>query len=158
MPYFPDVSMSLRGRLVADPTLKFIAGRDKDGVAVCNARIAHTERKRQADGKWVDGETLFVDVTCWNRAAEMLALLPAGTPLMCEGKFELKSWEGREGEVRLTPHLTAERIAVDATLVREIEGGKGWVTFKWGKAAANPAPVPTGVEGSVGQTWDQSNF
>lgn len=150
MPYYPDVSLTFRGRLVNDPTLRFINGRDREGIAVCNARVAHTDRKRQADGKWVDGDTLFLDITAWNKTAEQLAMLVAGTPLILDGKAELKEWQGRDGDGRTTLHLTVERVAVDVSMVRDIESGKGWVTLKWGRAAG-PPPVASGLEDVVAQ-------
>lgn len=141
-----DVVMSVRGRLVADPVLKFVG----EGTAVCNARMAHTERKRQADGKWVDGDTVWINVVAWQKAGEMLAMLVKGTPIYVAGRFTYPSWEGKDGESRQSLTVTADVVTIDIAQIRDIEGGPGWITLKWGKASATP-PVPVGVETLVGQ-------
>lgn len=142
-----DVTMMLRGRLATDPVLKFVGN---DGNAVCNARLAHTERKKQADGKWIDGETLWVSITAWGKVAETLALLVKGTPMFVAGRFSYPSWEGKDGESRQSLTITADVIAVDIAAARDVESGQGFITIKWG-GAARVAPVPSGVESVVGQ-------
>jgi single-strand DNA-binding protein len=141
-----DVTMSIRGRLAADPVLKFVG----EGTAVCNGRLAHTERKKQADGKWIDGDTMWVTVTAWGKLAETFAMLVKGTPVFVSGRFTYPSYEGREGESRQNLVVTADVVTIDLSAIRDIEGGQGFLTLKWGRAAG-AAPVASGVESLVGQ-------
>ena len=56
----------LLGNLTRDPELRYIAS----GMAVTDLGLAVNDRRKNANGEWVE-QTTFVDVTLWGRTAEV---------------------------------------------------------------------------------------
>ena len=56
----------LVGNLTRDPELRYIPS----GTAVTDIGLAVNDRRKNAQGEWID-ETTFVDVTLWARTAEV---------------------------------------------------------------------------------------
>jgi single-strand DNA-binding protein len=85
------------------------------GTAVCDLGLAVNDRRKDANGEWVD-ETTFVDVTVWARNAEVAAeYLSKGSPVLIEGKLKLDSWENNEGEKRSKLKVVCERLQLIST-------------------------------------------
>ena len=55
------------GNLVADPESK-----NAGGHSLAKLRVASNERIKDTDGQWKDGDTTYVDVTCWRKLAKMV--------------------------------------------------------------------------------------
>jgi single-strand DNA-binding protein len=67
------------------------------GHSVVDLGIAVNERCPGDNGEWVD-VTQFVDVTFWNRKAEVIAqYFQMGSPILIEGSLQLDRWE-KEGK------------------------------------------------------------
>lgn len=141
--------LTIAGRIATDPVLRFVG----DGTAVCNAKLAHTIRIRQADGKWVDGETIWIQLTAWGKLAETVATaLVKGAPVIAKGRFGLTTWQAGEGQERQTMTLNLDAIGVDISMVRDFESQQGSMTLRWGQARQDrPKPVSNGVEHLAGQ-------
>ena len=78
-----DVVMS--GNLVYDP--KFSGGNGK--VSRASFRIANTNRRKDAEGNWIDGDTLFIDVVCWRSLAEhVVESIGKGTSVVVTGRLK----------------------------------------------------------------------
>ena len=72
----------LLGNLTRDIELKYTQG----GTAVTDVGLAVNERRKAANGEWVE-ETTFVDVTFWGRTAEVAGeYLGKGSPVFIEGR------------------------------------------------------------------------
>jgi hypothetical protein len=58
-----------------------------DGTPVASFRVASNERHRdRATGSWRDGDTLYVNVTCWRSLAENVhASVGVGDPVVVHG-------------------------------------------------------------------------
>ena len=54
------------GNLAADAEFHFTP----TGKAVTTLRVAHNTRRRNAQGEWSDGPTMWVRVTAWEKLAE----------------------------------------------------------------------------------------
>ncbi len=54
------------GNLTQDPELRFTT----TSKPVATLRVAASERKKDAQGNWVDGDKIFLNVNCWNDTAE----------------------------------------------------------------------------------------
>ena len=79
----------LMGRLTRDVDLRTTSG----GNSVTDLGIAINERRLGANGEWVDA-IQFVDVTFWNRKAEVIAqYFKKGSPILIEGALQLDRWE-----------------------------------------------------------------
>jgi single-strand DNA-binding protein len=61
-------NFTIEGNVAAEPELRFTKG----GTAVCQFRLAHTNRFRR-DGEWVDGGTVWLTISCWRDLGERVA-------------------------------------------------------------------------------------
>jgi len=96
------------GRLVDDPELRFTP----NGKAVVKMRIAFSDRKKDDQGNWSDGDKLFVDASVWNDEAEHIAeSLQRGHEVLVSGKFRQREYTTREGEKRVAYELVFATVA-----------------------------------------------
>lgn len=95
----------LIGNVTRDIQLKYTPA----GLAVTEVGLAMNDRRKNAQGEWVD-EAVFVDVTLWGRTAEVAGeYLSKGSPLFVEGRLKLDTWE-KEGEKKSKLRVVGERI------------------------------------------------
>lgn len=95
------------GRLVSDIELRYT----NSGKAVAQARIAFSDRKKQDDGTWVDGDKVFLDASVWGEEAERLAEgLPRGTEVLVSGKLRQREYE-KDGAKRVVFEVLFATIA-----------------------------------------------
>jgi len=79
----------IMGRLTRDVDLRTTSG----GNSVIDVGLAINERRLGVNGEWVDA-IQFVDITFWNRKAEVIAqYFHKGTPILIEGSLQLDRWE-----------------------------------------------------------------
>lgn len=103
----------LVGNLTRDPELRYIPS----GTAVCDVGLAVNDKRKDASGQWVE-ETTFVDITLWDKTAEVAAeWLKKGSSCLIEGRLKLDTWESKEGEKRSKLKVIGERM--------QMLGGKG---------------------------------
>lgn len=77
------------GNLTRDPELSFT----KNHTPVCDLGLAVNERRKDAHGEWIN-EPVFIDVTMWNRLAEVACdFLRKGSPVLIEGRLRLDTFE-----------------------------------------------------------------
>ncbi len=89
---------TLLGHIGQDAEMKCTPG----GDPVTNFNVA------VSDGK--DFTTWF-KVVCWNKLAEIANERGSkGTPVFVEGRLKLTEWQGRDGDKRLTPEVTAQTL------------------------------------------------
>lgn len=102
----------LLGNLTRDIELKYTPSQ----LAVTDIGLAVNDRRKTANGEWVD-ETTFVDVTLWGRTAEVASqYLSKGSPVLIEGRLKLDTWES-EGQKRSKLRVVGERM--------QLLGGRG---------------------------------
>lgn len=95
----------LVGNVTRDIELRQIGS----GSSVCDLGLAVNDRKKTQSGEWID-ETTFVDVTLWNKTAEIaVQYLGKGSPVLIEGKLKLESWE-TDGQKRTKLKVVGERM------------------------------------------------
>ena len=81
--------VTIAGNVTRNPEVKYL----QSGKAVCELGIAINESRKGQDGGRID-ETVFVDVTLWERTAEVAGeYLTKGSPVLIGGKLKLESWE-----------------------------------------------------------------
>jgi single-strand DNA-binding protein len=96
----------LVGNLTRDPEVRYI----KSGTAVCDIGMAINDKRKNANGEWVE-ETTFVDVTLWGRTAEVAGeYLTKGSSILIEGRLRLESWEANDGQKRSKLKVVAEKM------------------------------------------------
>jgi single-strand DNA-binding protein len=102
------------GRLGADPELRYTASQ----YAVCSLRVATNDRKKNADGTWVD-TTEWHSVSVFGKTAENCSkFLSKGRQVFVEGKLQTRKWQDSEGKDRY-------KTEIIANAVQFIGGGKG---------------------------------
>ena len=97
--------VSLSGRLVADPELKYLPS----GTAVTNLRLA-SNRSYTTNGERRD-EALFVDAEVYGKAGEALAQHKAkGDFLLVDGRLRHHTWE-RDGQRHSRLTVVADQVS-----------------------------------------------
>jgi len=124
----------LVGNLTRDPELRYIPS----GAAVTDIGLAVNDRRKNAQGEWVD-EATFVDVTLWSRLAEIASeYLNKGSPVLIEGRLKLDSWE-KEGKKQSKLRVVGEKM--------QMLGGKGGGGGGQGGGSQGASSAPAGASG-----------
>ncbi len=106
----------LIGNLGQDPELRYTGS----GTAVCNMRLATSDRYKDQNGEFVD-KTEWHNVVAWSRLAEICGeYLKKGSQVYFEGSLQTRSWEDRDGNTRYTTEVKAREMLI---LGRNDEGG-----------------------------------
>lgn len=107
------------GRLCKDPELRAT----RSGLDVMTVRLATEDRKRGADGAWVD-DASFLDVVAFGGVAAAASReLRKGSRVVFGGRVRQRTWEDEAG----TRHYRVEIVADDVVVCGE-------------RAKAAPAP------------------
>jgi single-strand DNA-binding protein len=121
-----------------------------DGTVMATFRVASTERRMdRTTSAWVDGDSLYVSVTCWRRLAEnVIASLVVGDPVVVTGRLHTRSFE-TDGQRRSTISIAGQSVAPDlarctAAITRNPRRGAT------AAPAAEVAGVAEDVEGVAG--------
>ena len=81
------------------------------GTEVCDLGLAVNERRRDAQGNWVE-DTTFVDVTLWGKSAVIAAeYTRKGSPVLIEGRLKTDTWE-TDGQKRSKLKVIADRLVL----------------------------------------------
>lgn len=122
----------LMGRLTFDPELRYTPS----GTAVTDLKMA-TSRSWTKDGDRKE-ETLFIDVTVWDRQAENCCqYLKKGSSVHIEGSLKLDTWDDKTtGEKRTKIRVQAERVQF---LDRRGDSGGGGGGSPEGEYASPPS-------------------
>lgn len=119
-----ETKLTVSGNVTRPPELKH---RRSDGRPFVVVAIASNERRfdRQSQ-QWVANGVTFFDVICnGSLAANALASLGIGTPVVAHGRFRLHEWETQTSR-GTRPILDADSLAVDLT----------WGTIDYAKGSA----------------------
>ena len=99
------------GNAVKAPEFKFVGAKQ---TARCKFRMAVNDRRRDADGVWQDGETVYVTVTCWRSLAEHVVLsLNRGDGVLVAGKLTFSEWDDKEGARHSAYGIDATTVGID---------------------------------------------
>ena len=102
-----DTMLTVVGNLVDDPKVRTTA----TGTPVASFRIASTARRfDQASGRHVDGNRLFLTITCWQEmAANVASSLHKGQPVVVYGRLLSREYT-KDEQVRVAYEMTAEAV------------------------------------------------
>jgi single-strand DNA-binding protein len=140
----------LMGRLTFDPELR----RTPSGSAVTELRLATTRTWSDRNGERRE-ETLFVDVTVWDRQAENCCqFLRKGSSVHVEGSLKMDTWEDKEtGKPRSKIRVQADRVQFLDSRRSDGAGGSGGMADD---EMAPPARDSGPRRGSAGPTRGSS--
>ncbi len=97
----------LMGNLTRDPDLKTAPS----GSKVADLGLAVSENWRDKNTGENREIVCFVDVTVWNRLAELChQYLKKGSPVLVEGRLQLDEWKNPQGEKRSKLRVRADTI------------------------------------------------
>ncbi len=110
----------LIGNLTRDPELR----NTPSGMAVTDLGLAVNRNWTDRNTNEKKEETVFIDVTCWGRTAEIACeYLSKGRPVFIEGRMVMDEWNDREtGQKRTKIKVTCENLQF---LGSRSEGGGG---------------------------------
>lgn len=131
-----EIQITVIGNLTSDPELRFTPA----GKAVANFTVASTPRFMR-EGKWEDGEPVFMRCAIWNQPAEhVVESARRGSRVMVTGRLKQRSYETKEGEKRTVVEMDVDELGLStkfATVsVNRVERSGG--------ASAVPAEDPWG--------------
>lgn len=115
---------------------------ERTGTAMCRFRVASTSRRfDKVTGRWADGESLYLTVTCWRQLADNVsASLAQGDPVVVTGRLHTRSYLDRDGARRWTFELAAFAVGHDLA--------RGTAAFT--RVARRADPERTAAGGVVG--------
>lgn len=130
-------SVVLAGNLTRDPELRYLAS----GVAVCDLRLAVSRYWKGKDGQRHE-DVCFIDVTFWNRAAEVAAqYLKKGRPVLVQGNLEYHQWVDKKTNEKRSKHQ------IRGNAMQFLGDGKGTRDNGDGNRGGRPAdPPPEPIE------------
>jgi len=95
----------IMGNLGRDPEVRFT----KSGTAVCNMRVAVTERRKNGDS-WED-HTEWIDLVAWGKTAENCGqYLAKGRQLYAEGRLQTRKWQDKNGQDRYSTEVHCQSV------------------------------------------------
>ena len=124
----------LIGNLTRDPEIRYTP----QGVAVADMSLAINRFSTNSEGEKKE-EVTYVDVTLWNRVAEIAGeYLKKGKPVFIEGRLRLDTWDDKQtGDKRSRLRVVAENMQLLGS--RETNG------------SAPPERSPSGAPAGVRQ-------
>src|SRR5262249_23339421 len=127
-----DTTVTIVGNALNAPELRRTNG---TSTLVASFRVASTSRRYDKDsGRWVDGPSLRVRVTCWRRLAEGVAkCVVPGDPLVVTGRMYTRDWIGDDGQHRVSYELDAVAVGHDLS--------RGFAEFKRHRPAGATSAV-----------------
>lgn len=119
-------SVTIDGRLVADPELRFTQG----GKAVCSMRVAASDSKKDDAGNWQTTEQIFIGVSLWEAEAEAAAeAFQKGDQVLVTGRIFEREYDKNDGTKGRSLELKFPTVAKKVTAPR------------MERSAARPAPA-----------------
>lgn len=129
--------MTLVGNLTGDPELRYT----KAGKPVTSFTVASTPRTKNHDGEWVDGTTMFVKCSVWDKQGEHCAdSLHKGTRVIVTGRLTREEYQTRQGETRDNLHLAVDEIGVSLRF-RTVNVGDASPRSDWETPRRESQPV-----------------
>jgi single-strand DNA-binding protein len=107
-----DTVVTIVGNAITAPEWRRL---QNQGPAVANFKVASTSRRYDKEtGRWVDGPSLRVRVTCWRRLAEgVAASVFTGDPVIVTGRMYTRDWVAEDGQHRVSYELDAVAVGHD---------------------------------------------
>jgi single-strand DNA-binding protein len=114
-----EAKIDVVGNLGGDPEMKY----RPQGDPIAEFSIANTPFKRQDDGSFVDGDTVWYRVSAWRKDAErVVENLQKGDRVRVTGMLKPSLFEGKEGDTRMSLQITADSNGVTKVLKATPQG------------------------------------
>jgi single-strand DNA-binding protein len=104
-----ETPITIVGNIVAEPIHRSVGEQE-----LFKFRIASNSRRRNSDGEWEQGNTLFATVNCWGRLVPgAAATLIKGDPVIVVGYVYLSEYTDKEGNPRSSVEIRATSVGPD---------------------------------------------
>lgn len=146
-----EIPLTVVGTVVRDVAFSTT----KAGTDLASFRIASNNRRwNRVSGVWEDGDTTFLNVTCWRSLAQNVAeSVHKGDPVVVTGKLRVREWsnEERSGisvdlEATSVGHDLARGRSTFARLKREPAEEASTVRAELEQAAARAGVDPAAID------------
>ena len=128
-----ETPLTVVGRIVTDPRRRRVADQE-----VISFRLASNSRRRDADGNWEPGNSLYITVNCWGKLVTGVgAALGKGAAVIAVGQVYTSEYEDRDGVRRSSLEMRATSVGPD--LSRSIVQ----ILDNVSSASKDAEPVPT---------------
>lgn len=129
-----ETHLTVVGRIVTDLRRKPVNGQE-----LISFRVASNSRRRNGDGIWEPGNSLFITVNCWGKLVTGVgAALYKGAPVIVVGDVFTSEYDDKDGVRRSSLEMRATAVGPD--LSRAI------VRFEQQPKPAGPAAEDTEAE------------
>lgn len=117
-----------------------------NGNCVVNFSVAETPRYKDKSGQWVDGETIWTDVSIFgDEARNLVRSVKPGTFVTVIGTRQARSYTPKDSnEKRVIQQVTAEQVSVAITKFHYIESIGNVNYAKTGRGGGQAAPSQGG--------------
>ena len=134
----PDTDITVVGRVASAPR----RARLDSGSTVTNFRIASTARRfDRATQEWVDGETFWSDVECWDElGGNVVRSLSKGDAVVVVGRLWTRDYESANGRGS-TSQIRADAVGPDLR--------HGWAEYR--REVRVPRPEVASGDGPDGE-------
>ncbi|MGV0835093.1 single-stranded DNA-binding protein [Mycolicibacterium thermoresistibile] len=113
-----ETPITVVGNIVNKPDRRWVGDQE-----LIKFRLASNSRRRNADGEWEPGNTLFVTVNCWGKLITGVgAALGKGDAVIVVGYVYTSEYEDKEGVRRSSVEVRATSVGPDlARCIARIE-------------------------------------
>jgi single-strand DNA-binding protein len=108
---YSDAQFSVAGNVATDPEYKVVGA----GIPRLTMRVCWTTRRKDGESdEWVDGNTSFINVTCWRRLAMNLrTCLRKGDPVLLRGRLDVRQYTTKDGHRGQSVDVAASHLSHD---------------------------------------------
>jgi single-strand DNA-binding protein len=131
-----ETPLTVVGRIVTDLRRRRVADQE-----VISFRVASNSRRRDADGNWEPGNSLYITVSCWGKLVTGVgAALGKGAAVIAVGQVYTSEYEDRDGVRRSSLEMRATTVGPDLSrsIVQILDN-----VSNVSSAAKDAEPVPT---------------
>lgn len=83
-------------------------------MRITSFRLASTRRRRDRAGQWADGETTWLNVTCWrNLAVNVADSVAKRDRVVVHGRLRVRKYNASDGAERLSVEVEADSVGHD---------------------------------------------
>lgn len=104
-----ETMLTVVGNIATDPVRRRVGEHE-----LIKFRVASNSRRRNPDGSWETGNSLFVTVNCWDKlVAGVGASLSKGLPVVVVGNVFTSEYEDKDGARRSSLEMRATAVGPD---------------------------------------------
>jgi single-strand DNA-binding protein len=107
-----ETPLTVVGRVITDPRRRRVADQE-----VISFRVASNSRRRDADGNWEPGNTLYITVNCWGSklVTGVGAALGKGAAVIAVGHVYTSEYDDKDGVRRSSLEMRATSVGPDVS-------------------------------------------